>query len=109
MARFSLAILLIFASTTLSAQKKEDFVALQRDVAQMQDQMKQLQKSQDEKMAALTTLLQQSMDAEARIATNLSTLEKNMNAALADQQSKLVAPVAGLGTKVDNMSEDFRG
>ena len=30
--------------------------------------MKQLQKSQDEKMAALTTLLQQSMDAEARIA-----------------------------------------
>jgi TolA-binding protein len=108
MSRFSLAILLTVAPS-LFAQKKEDFIALQRDVAQMQDQMKQLQKSQDEKMAALTTLLQQSMDAQARLSTNLASLEKNLNTAIADQQAKIAAPVAALGTKVDTMADGFSG
>ena len=34
---------LTLTSSVLSAQKREDFIALQRDVAQMQDQMKELQ------------------------------------------------------------------
>ncbi len=99
---------LTLTSSVLSAQKREDFIALQRDVAQMQDQMKELQKSQDEKLGALTTLVQQSLDASSRMSTGLMQLQKNVETTLAEQQSKVVQPVVGLGTKVDQMSDDFK-
>jgi len=102
-------IFLTLGSSVLSAQKKEDFIALQRDMAQMQDQMKELQKSQDEKMAALTMLVQQSLDASSRLSTGLTQLQKNLETSLGDQQSKVVVPVVALGTKMDQMSDEFRG
>ena len=104
-----LTVFLTLASSVLSAQKKEDFIALQRDMAQMQDQMKELQKSQDEKMAALTALAQQSLDASSRLSAGLAAFQKNVESALAEQQTKLVAPVGILSTKVDQMSEEFQG
>ncbi len=108
MTRFSLAIFLA-ASFVAWGQKKEDFIALQRDVAQMQDQMKQLQKSQDEKMAALTALVQQALDAQMRLSGNVSSLQSSLQKSIDDQQMKIAGPVAAVGTKVDNMSEEFRG
>jgi TolA-binding protein len=99
---------LAFFAISASAQKREDFIALQRDVAQLQDQMKQLQKSQDEKMAALQALVQQALDASAKLSTNLSTLQSSLTTSMAEQQGKVVAPVAVLSTKVDQLSDDFR-
>jgi len=46
----------------LLAQKREDILSIQRDVAQLQDQMKQMQTSQDQKFAALQALVQQAVD-----------------------------------------------
>lgn len=103
-----LTVCLTLTSSVLLAQKREDFIALQRDVAQMQDQMKELQKSQDEKMAALTTLVQQSLEASTRLSASLAALQKNVDATLADQQTKVVGPVVMLGTKVDQMGDEFR-
>jgi len=91
----------------LLGQKKEDLASIQRDVASMDDHVKQLQKSFDEKYTALTTLLQQSIDANAKTAAAVAALQHNMEQKLAEQQSKLVAPVATLNTKVDEMSTDF--
>jgi TolA-binding protein len=96
-------------SATSFAQKREDFLQLQRDMATMQEEMKQLQKSQDEKMAALTSMVQQSLEMSNKISAGLTLLEKNVDSSLAEQQGKLVTPVAALGTKVDQMSDDFRG
>lgn len=93
----------------LRAQKREDFIALQRDVAQLQDQMKQLQKSQDEKMAALTGLVQQALDQSAKLSTSLGQMQTSLTTTLNEQQSKVVAPVAALGAKVDQMGDEFRG
>lgn len=93
----------------MHAQKREDFIALQRDVAQLQDQMKQLQKSQDDKMAALTALVQQALDASGKVSTNISTLQTSLTTSMAEQQGKVVAPVAVVSSKVDQLSEDFRG
>ena len=103
-----LAAFLTLTSSVLSAQKREDFIALQRDVAQMQDQMKELQKSQDEKLGALTMLVQQSLEASARMSTGLAQLQKNVETTLAEQQTKVVGPVVGLGTKVDQMADDYK-
>ena len=70
--------------------------------------MKQLQHSQDEKMAALQAMLQQAVDASTKVASGMTAMQKDMDTKLSDQQGKLVAPVATVGTKVDQMSDDFR-
>jgi len=92
----------------LLGQKKEDILSIQRDVANMDDRVKQLQKTLDDKTAALMALLQQSIDANNKTTAAMAALQHDLDQKLADQQIKLVAPVATLGTKVDEMSGDFR-
>jgi TolA-binding protein len=101
--------LLIFAvlSPAIFGQKREDFIALQRDVASLQEQVRQLQKSQDDKMNALQAMLQQAVDASSKLAGSLTTLQRDVDAKLNDQSAKTVAPIATLGTKVDQMSFDI--
>jgi tol-pal system protein YbgF len=92
----------------LLGQKHDELVSIQRDVAQLEDQMKQLQKALDEKVTALTTLLQQSIDLSNKTSAAMAAMQHNVDQKLAEQQTKLVTPVATLGTKVDEMSGDFR-
>ena len=92
----------------LSAQKREDILSIQRDVAQVQDQLKQMQASQDQKMDAIQSALKQALEESAKLSAALAAMQKNVNDRLADQQAKVVAPVATLGTKVDELSNDTR-
>ena len=57
----------------LSAQKRDDILSIQRDVAQLQDQVKQFQASQDQKMAALQSLIQQALDASNKTSAAVTT------------------------------------
>jgi TolA-binding protein len=91
----------------LLGQKKEDILSIQRDVANMDDRVKQLQKALDDKTAALTALLQQSIDASNKNTAAIAAMQHSLDQKLAEQQTKLVAPMATLGTKVDEMSGDF--
>jgi TolA-binding protein len=91
----------------LLGQKKEDILSIQRDVANMDDRVKQLQKALDEKTAALTAMLQQSIDASNKAAAAMAAMQHSLDQKLAEQQSKLVAPLATLGSKVDEMSGDL--
>jgi TolA-binding protein len=92
----------------LLGQKHDELVSIQRDVAQLEDQVKQIQKALDDKTAALTALLQQSIDSNNKTAAALAAMQHNLDQKLAEQQTKLVAPVATLGSKVDEMSGDLR-
>ena len=47
LAAMPLALLGFLLAPSLLAQKREDILSIQRDVAQLQDQIKQLQTSQD--------------------------------------------------------------
>src|SRR5579863_4537102 len=90
-----LVVLVIFVGpAVMVGQKKEELQSVQRDVAQLQEQVKQLQHSQDEKMAALQTLLQQAVDAANHTASGMTAMEKEVDAKLSAQQTSLVAPVA---------------
>ena len=102
---------LVMCPFILRAQKREDILSIQRDVAQVQEQVKQLQRSQDDQIAALKTLVQESIESTGKVAAGLATLQQNVSNVskdLADQQTRMAAPVATLGTKVDQISEDFR-
>ena len=69
--------------------------------------MKQLQKTLDEKMAALMGLVQQSIDLSNKTSAAMAAMQRNVDQKMGEQSTKLVAPVATLGTKVDEMSNDF--
>lgn len=88
------------------AQKREDFIALQRDVAQLQDQLKQMQTDQDQKLAALQTLIQQALDSSQRISAGMASLQDNLKASMTEQQNRTAAPLANLNNKVNQVSED---
>jgi len=80
---------------------------LQRDVAQLQNQLRQYKEAQDQKTAELESLLKQSLDANGRLATTLGSLQQSLSAAMAEQQGKLVQPINAVGIKVDQMAQSF--
>jgi TolA-binding protein len=104
----TLGLTLVLTPAMSLAQKKEDIIALQRDVATLQEQLKGLQKSQDDKFAATQSMLQQAIDANGKVTSAMAALQRDIDSRLNDQQGKLVAPVATLGSKIDQMSDDFR-
>jgi len=93
---------------SLLAQKREDILSIQRDVAQLQDQIKQLQTSQDQKLTALESLIKQALDQSNQASASMTALQRTLTDRLNDQQSKVAAPIAVLGTKVDQSSDDVR-
>lgn len=109
-ARFvPIALIGFMLPSALFGQKTNDLIiALQRDMSSLQEEMKDLQKGQDEKLAAIQAMLQQAVDASKGVSTSLASLQHEVDTKLSDQQGKLTAPVATLGTKVDQMSDEFR-
>jgi TolA-binding protein len=81
---------------------------LQRDVALLQDQVRTLQRAQDEKFAAMQALVQQTLDSVNRTNTALAVMENKFNDTMKQQQLSVSAPVASVGQKLDQMAEDFR-
>ncbi len=104
--RLLVSVFLLSPGLSLAASK--EIVELQRDVAQIQDQLRALQRSQDEKLSALTVLVQQSLDAANKANTSVAVLENNLRQNLRDQEKSVAAPVANVGAKIDQMSTDFQ-
>ena len=100
------AALLSMAAAPSSAASKE-IQELQRDVAQLQDQLKQLQQSQDRQLAELRVLVQQSLAASTDANKSVAVIQNGFQQNLRDQEAKVVTPVVGLGTRMDQMSQDM--
>ncbi len=97
-------ILLAAASLGFGAPSKE-MIQLQRDIAQLQDQVRQLQSATNERLAAITTLLQQALETSSKTNTSVAVLESGLRDRLSQQLS---APITGVSTKVDQMSTEFQ-
>ena len=80
---------------------------MQRDIAQLQDQVRTLQSGFDQKMSALQTLVQQALDAGNKANTGVTVLNSSVTATLDRELRDRLAPVAGLSTKVDNLNNDM--
>jgi TolA-binding protein len=101
------AAVLCFAPSPASAASKE-ILELQRDVALLQEQVRQLQQSQDRQLAAIQTLVQQSLAAANDATRSVAVIQSGLQQNLRDQESKVVTPVVGLNTRMDQMSQDMR-
>jgi tol-pal system protein YbgF len=100
--------LLLAAAMPVAAQKERDMIRdLQRDVALLQDNVRMLNTKFDEKIAVLTTLLQQALDEAKSANRSVAVLDSRIRESVKEQQSMISAPVAAVGTKVDQLSSDF--
>src|SRR5437868_6624828 len=108
MRHLRLFVLGAIAAGSLFGQKKEDFQALQRDVALVQADVASMRKALDEKLESMTALIQQSIEGSAQSSAALTALEQRVNERMAEQSKSLVAPIAEVGTKVNTMTDEFQ-
>ena len=103
--RLCVPVLLLCPAFAVAASK--EIVELQRDVALLQEQLRTLQRAQDEKLAAITELIRQTLDAANKTNTAVAVLESNFRQNLRDQEKNVVAPVVGVGAKMDQVSGEL--
>lgn len=78
---------------------------LERDVALLQDQVRQVQRTLDEKIAQLTLLMQQTQENSNKTNNTVTNLQNTV----ADSVTQQLQPVLRVGGKVDSMSDEIRG
>jgi TolA-binding protein len=98
--------LLISPSLALGANK--EYQELQRDIAQLQDAINQLRRSQDEKLAELRTLVQQALNGSNDANKAVAVIQANLQQSLTNIEAKVATPVASLTTRMDSVSGDLR-
>ena len=96
----------LFVCPSLIFAASKEIIELQRDLAQVQEQVRALQRSQDEKFAALQVLVQQALDSANKTSTSVAVLQSNLQQTSKDQQSKVVTTVIDLGSKMDSVTTD---
>jgi TolA-binding protein len=91
----STLVLAVLGSAALLAgqNQRDQIISLQRDVAQLEEDVRKIQKAQDDKFDALTKLVQQSLDASAKSSATMANLQQAIAATLADQQKKVLDPL----------------
>lgn len=105
--RLCVSLLLLLPAAGFGASR--EIQELQRDLGLLQQAVQQMQRSQDEKLAALTELVRQSLDASNRANTAVAVIESHLRQNLRDQEKNVVGPVVGVSTKIDQMASEFRG
>jgi len=102
-----LAAMLTLSPAPSSGASKE-ILELQRDVATLQDMVKSMQRSQDERFAALQVLVQQSLQAANDASRAVAIIQSGFQQNTRDLETKVVTPVVGLGARMDQVSTDVR-
>jgi TolA-binding protein len=101
---FVLATLLLPSASFAASREQQE---MQRDIAQLQDQVRTLQSGFDQKMAALQTLVQQALDAGNKANVNVSVLTSSVAQTMERELRTGLTPVAGVSAKVDNLGNDM--
>lgn len=101
------AVVLLALPALLPAANKEH-EAMMRDLALLQDQLRTMQKSLDERMAALMAVVQQSVNGADKSNTSILVLETKMTERMTSLERSLTHTLAAMGAKVDTMSDEFR-
>jgi tol-pal system protein YbgF len=101
-----LVLALALAPAALFGANKE-MQALQRDVFLLQEEVRNLQKSLNEKMTEIRTLVEQTLASSNKSGTSVAVLESGIRDRMVEQQKSLTTPVINMGVKIDQMANDF--
>jgi TolA-binding protein len=91
-----------------SSGASKEILELQRDVATLQDMVKAIHRSQDERFAALQVLVQQSLNSANDASKSVAVIQSGFSQSTRDLETKVVAPVVGLSARMDQVSTDLR-
>ncbi len=110
--RVSVFALLAVTAITLAPERSsaasKEIMELQRDVALLQESIKQLQTSQDKQLSALTVMVQQAVDSSRQANTAVAVIQSNFQDNLRKMQGDVATPVAGLTSRMNSLSDDMR-
>jgi TolA-binding protein len=95
---------LLLPALSFAASKEQQ--EMQRDIAQLQDQLRTVQSTLDQRLASLQTLVEQSLEAGNRANISMSALNSAVKDTLDRDLRDALHPVAGLSAKVDNLTND---
>src|ERR1035437_2490222 len=104
----SLLVCLLLAVPALAPGASKEIQELQRDVALLQQQVKELQRSQDEKLAAILEAARSSAEAANRANTSVAVITNTVEKNLRDQTEQIATPVLGLSTRLNEMGGELR-
>jgi tol-pal system protein YbgF len=85
----------------LALAQKREYIQLQRDVTLLQEQVRDLQRSHEEKSAVVKTLLEQALDAVNRMQSSVADLQQSVRESQANTQSR----VDTLATQVQSLAD----
>lgn len=103
-----LGVLALIAAPISAPAASREIQELQRDVGLLQEQVKALQNSQNERLTELKTMVQQAINTADKASTGVAVIQSSVQQSLRDQESKVVTPVVGLGTRIGALSDDFK-
>ncbi|HKE25799.1 MAG TPA: tetratricopeptide repeat protein [Bryobacteraceae bacterium] len=103
-----LCVLIVAVTPVAALAASKEIMELQRDVALLQESVKQLQQSQDRQLAALLEAVRLAQDTSGKSNTSLAVMERTLQQSLQDMQAKVMQPVAGLSARMDGVSNDVR-
>jgi tol-pal system protein YbgF len=103
-----LCVLALAVAPVAALAASKEIQELQRDVALLQESVKQLQQSQDRQLAALMEAVRLAQDTSGKNNTSLAVMERTLQQSLQDLQAKVMTPVAGLSARMDGVSNDVR-
>jgi TolA-binding protein len=92
------------ATPAFAFAASKEIMELQRDVANLQDMVKQLQQAQDKQFAALGEMVRQSLEAATRANTAVAVIQSGFQQSGNQLKNDVVGPVVGLSTRMDQVT-----
>ena len=97
---------LLLAATPLAAQKtKDQLIAIQRELALVQEAQRQNQAATAERVAGLEALIKQNLEAVSRLNQAVAVIERAVN----KQTDEIMPPVTRTAAKADALADQFAG
>jgi TolA-binding protein len=86
----------------------KEMIELQRDVAQMQEQLRLLQQSFDTKISEIQVLTRQAADGTNRNQQAMTDLQRGILAGTSDLGKQVAQPIAAMNSRLDGLSNDMQ-
>lgn len=95
---------LLIAALPFSAMaQKKEMIELGRDLALLQEEVRSAQKSQSDRLSTIEGTLKAIQDQIATSSRAIALLDSGLK----DRMGSMVAPLSGVGSKVDTLGQDF--
>jgi tol-pal system protein YbgF len=101
----SLALFTLLLPGSMFAASKEQ-QEMQRDIAQLQDQVRMLQSAVDQGLGRLQTLVEQSLEAGNKANNGVNVLSSTVTQTMQRELQNALRPIAGITAKIDNVAND---